>query len=120
MRGLTIIVADVSSERFRGALNLACAAVALGGRVRLFLDGEAVSIPRAPMQGWEDDAYAEVGLPTLPEQFSQALDMGVEVILCQAGMQMTGAEMADYDSRVQAGGMVSLLAALGDDRLVLV
>ena len=120
MRGLTIVVADVSSERFRCALNLACAQAALGGRARLFLDGEAVSIPREPMQGWEDDAYADAGLPTLLQLYASALDLGVEVILCQSGMQMTGAEPRDYDKRVQAGGMVSLLQTLGEDRLVAV
>lgn len=120
MRGLTVIVADVSSERFRSALNLALAAAALGGRARVFLDGEAVSIIRQPIVGWEDEAYEEAGLPTLPALCAEALDAGVRLILCQSGMAMTEAEPRDYDKRVEFGGMVSLLADLGEDRLVVV
>ena len=118
MRGLTIVVADVSSERFRCALNLALATAALGGGARLFLDGEAVSILRQPIVGWEDESYAAAGLPTLPALCGEALDAGVRLILCQSGMAMAGAEPRDYDGRVEFSGMVSLIAELGDDRLV--
>jgi predicted peroxiredoxin len=120
MRGLTIVVADISSERFRSSLNMALAQAALGGSARIFLDGEAVSIIREPIAGWEDDAYEEAGLPTLPKLYAEALDAGVRIILCQSGLAMTGAEPRDYDARVEFGGMVSLMAELGEDRLVAV
>ena len=120
MRGLTIVVADVSSERFRSALNLALATTALGGTARLFLDGEAVSILRQPIEGWEDESYEAAGLPTLPALVAEALDAGVRLILCQSGMAMTGAQPRDYDAHVEFGGMISLLAELGEDRLVAV
>ena len=119
VRGLTIVVADISSERFRCALNMASAQAALGGTARIFLDGEAVSILRQPIAGWEDDRYEEAGLPTLPRLYGEALDLGVRVILCQSGMGMTGAEPRDYDDRVEYGGMVSLMQTLGEDRLVI-
>ena len=118
MRGLTIIVADVSSVRFRTALDMAVAQAALGGKACVFLNGEAASIVRQPILGWEDEAYANAGLPTLPQLYAEALDQGVAVVICQSGMQMTGAEPRDYDPRVEYGGMVSLLQGLGDDRLV--
>ena len=118
MRGLTIIIADVSSTRFRAALSLASAHVALGGKARLFLSGEAVSIVRAPVNGWDDDEYAAIGQPNMASLYAEALDAGVGFIVCQTGMALGGAEMADFDSRVEAGGMVSLLATLGNDRLV--
>lgn len=118
LRGLTIVVADISSERFRVALNLALGTVALGGSARVFLDGEAVSALRQPIAGWEDESYREAGLPTLPALCAEALDAGVRFILCQSGMAMTGAEPRDYEARVEYGGMVSLLAELGEDRLV--
>lgn len=120
MRGLTIVVADLSSERFRSALNLACAQAALGGRARLFLDREAVATVRQPITGWEDDAYRDAGLPTLPAHVEEALDLGVAFILCQSGLAMTGAELSDYDPRMTTGGMISLLQTLGDDRLLTV
>lgn len=120
LRGLTIIVADVSSERFRCALNMAAAQAALGGSARIFLDGEAVAVVRTPVAGWNDDACADAGLPTLAELLAEALDQGVRIILCQSGMAMTGAETRDFDARIETGGMVSLIAALGDDRLAAV
>lgn len=120
MKGLTIVVADVSSERFRCGLNLALAQAALGGGARVFLDGEAVSIIREPIAGWEDAAHEDAGLPTLPALYADALDAGVRIILCQSGMAMTGAQARDFDARVEAGGMVSLLQTLGEDRLVVV
>lgn len=120
MRGLTIVVADVSSERFRTALTMAVAHAALGGTARVFLNGAAVSLLREPIVGWEDEAYAEAGLPTLPQLYAEALAQGVRLILCQSGMHMAGAEPRDYDKRVEYGGMVSLMQTLDDDRLVVV
>ena len=120
MRGLTIVVADVSSERFRTALDMAVSQAALGGTARIFLNGEAVSIVRQPIVGWEDESYAEAGLPTLPQLYAEALDQGVRIVICQSGMQMTGAEPLEYDARVEYAGMVSLIQGLGDDRLVTV
>lgn len=118
MRGLTIIVADVSTERFRTALSMAAAQAALDGAARIFLQGEAVSLIRAPVAGWEDDAYADAGLPTLPMLLEEALGLGVRIIVCQSGMQLTGAVADDFDPRVEYGGMVSVLQTLGEDRLV--
>ncbi|HEX8445701.1 MAG TPA: DsrE family protein [Sphingomonas sp.] len=120
MRGLTIVVADVSSERFRTALSLASATAALGARARIFLQGESVSILREPIVGWEDDACANAGLPTLRAQYRDARDLGVRFILCQSGLHLTGAEPRDYDPATEFAGMVSVLTDLGDDRLLVV
>lgn len=120
MQGLTIIIADVSSERFRCALSIAAAHAALDGKARIFMQGESIGIIRPPMIGWEDDAYAEAGLPTLPQLFDEALKLGVRIIVCQSAMQMTGAEPRDFDARVEYGGLVSLIQTLGDDRLLVV
>lgn len=120
MRGLTIIIADVSSIRFRAALSLACAQAALGGSARVFLSGEAVSIIREPISGWDDDDYVAIGQPEMAVLYAEALDAGVSFIICQTGMALGNAQMADFDPRVDAGGMVSLLATLGDGRLITV
>jgi predicted peroxiredoxin len=79
-----------------------------------------VSLIRQPIVGWEDEAYADAGQPTLPELYAEALAQGVHLIVCQSGMQMTGAEPRDYDPRVEYGGMVSLMQTLDDGRLVVV
>ncbi|HET8612848.1 MAG TPA: DsrE family protein [Sphingomonas sp.] len=118
MRGLTIIVADMSSERFRTALGLAAAQAALGGRARVFCQGEAVSVLRPPIQGMEDDAHEDAGLPTLAMLFEEALGLGVELIACQSGLQLTNTDAATLDRRITFGGLVSLMQTLGEDRLV--
>ncbi|WP_083672079.1 DsrE family protein [Sphingomonas montana] len=120
MRGLTIIVADVSSERFRTALSLATATAALGGRTRIFLQGEAVTLLRDPIMGRGDDAHADAGLPTLATHYAEALALGVRFTLCQSGLTLTATQPSDYEPTTEYAGLVSIMADLGDDRLVVV
>jgi len=102
MTGLGIIVADADPVRFRTALTLASAQAALGGRVRILLDSGAV-------------ALALASDPLLESCF----DFGVEVMLCQTGLAEAGLEASTLDPRFSYGGMVSWLADLGADRLVI-
>lgn len=118
MRGLTIIIADVSPVRFRAALGVAASQAALGGKVRIFLAGEAVDLIRVPVEGWDDDDYATIGQPDLGALYHEALEGGVGFIVCQTGMALCRAKMSDFDARVEAGGMVSLLTTLGEDHLL--
>ena len=120
VRGLTIIVTDVDETRFRAALSMAMAQAALEGTARVFLDGSSVSMIRQPVIGRDDKIQAGAGLPTLAQLLDEALAQGVHVILCQTGLQMTGGQASDYDGRVEYGGLVSVMAGLGDDRLVTV
>lgn len=99
MRGLTIIVTTSAAERFDAAVELAASWAALGGRARLFCRGSAVTRLDDPM-------------------LNEALAGGVAVIACQTGLADHGGSLAACDSRIAAGGMVTLLAELGDDRLV--
>jgi predicted peroxiredoxin len=100
--GLAVIVAGTDPARFRTALTLAAAQAALGGRVRLLLDGEAVRL--AAMRD---------------ELLESCLELGVTVTLCQSGLAAAGLRAAALDPRFDYGGMVGLLACLGDDRLVI-
>jgi len=101
MRGLGIVVAGNDPVRFRTALTLAAAQAALGGRVRILLDGEAVRLAVAP-----------------DELLDSCLDLGAAVTLCQSGLAEAGLEAHALDPRLDYGGMVGWLAGLGDDRLV--
>lgn len=98
MRGLTIVVATADAERFGAACALASAQAALGGRVRLYLHDAAIAV------------LAEEHL-----LLETAQELGVAVIACQTGLAAHGVPLPDG---VEAGGMVSLLATLGEDRLV--
>lgn len=103
MRGLAIIVPGTDSSRFRSALVLAASQAALGGRVRLLLDSDAVQL------------VSEGG-----DLLESCFDLAVEVTLCQSGLAQAGLDAAGLDERFSYGGMVGFLAELGADRLVVV
>ena len=97
MRGLTVIVAGGHAARFEAALTLATAQAALGGRVRVYLHDAAVTLP---LSGALIDT---------------ARELGVAFLACQTALDTHGVHPPDW---VDGGGMVGLLADLGDDRLV--
>jgi len=115
VRGLTFAVIRAGS--FRAGLELAAASAALGGRARVFCQGEAVAA-LAPLRDPHDADYAACGLPTLTELFEDAMGLGVEVIACQSGLALIGVSAETLDPRIGFGGPVSVLQSLGDDRLV--
>ena len=120
MRLLTIIVATAEEARFRSALGLALSHQAVGGAVTMFLDTAAVAILRPPITGREDADWAALGLPDLDGLIDEAHNAGIRFIACQAGLAAAKLSMTDLDPRVEAGGMIGLLTALGDGRLVTV
>jgi hypothetical protein len=99
MRGLTIIVVSADAQRFAAALAIASAHAALGGQARVYLHDAAVGCL----------------LPT--SALGTALELGVILIACQTGLADAAIPLP---AGVDAGGLVSLLAELGDDRLVTV
>ena len=119
MRGLTVIVAEASRPRFRTALTLAAAQAALGGKARIFLDGGAVALLYPPVHDASDAAYGVAGMPMLADLLDEALGMGVTISACQSGLALTGTDAATLDPRIGFGGMIGLLQAFGEDRLVL-
>jgi predicted peroxiredoxin len=118
VRGLTVIV--TRPEGLRAGLELVAANAALGGRARLFAQGEAVAALALPMRDAHDEDYRAAGLPTLVELFGEALALEVEVIACQSGLALMGLTADQLDARVTYAGPVSMLQRLGDDRLVVV
>lgn len=99
MRGLTIVVADADPVRLDAALTLATAQAALGGRVRVYFHGAAVTLALPP-------ALAET-----------AVELGVAFIACQTALDLHHTRLPPG---FEGGGMVGLLADLGGDRLVVV
>lgn len=117
MRGLTILVATADTARFRAALATAAAAAALGARVRVFLHDEA-----ATLLGANPDAdparLTAAGVPTQEQLLEIARESGVALIVCQTGLALAGLSMETLPAGTEAGGLVSLLATLGEDRLL--
>ncbi|USI72323.1 DsrE family protein [Sphingomonas morindae] len=116
MRGLTVIV--TAPGRLRPALELAAAKAALGARVRLFLQGDAVGALRPPVAEADDDRFRAAGLPALAQLLEEALALNVRVIACQTGLDLAGLAATALDRRISYGGLVSLMLDLDDDRLV--
>ena len=118
MRGLTILVPTDDRVRFRAALSLACAQAALGGRVRLFCQEEAVAMlvdrpdPDRPM-------LTDRGLPDIPQLIAAARDVGVGLMTCQTGLSAASITIGDLYDGVEAGGLVGVLATLDEDRLAI-
>ena len=104
MRGLTILVVSADPSRFRAALALASAHAALGGRTRLFLHEEAVALLRA---AGEDMLHL----------IATAMECGATVVACQTGLARAGLAETDLPAGAETGGLVGVLATLGDDRL---
>lgn len=117
MRGLTIIAATGDAERFRAALSLACAHAALGGATRLYCHEAAVTL-LVPGDDRDDAGLAARGLASRAQLLTEARESGVALIACQTGMAAAGIAFDTLAPGVEPGGLVSLLAALGDDRLV--
>ena len=103
LRGLTIIVATADAERFDAALTLASAHAALGGRTRLYCHDRAVTLL--------------VGDSPL---LATARDIGVVAIACQTGLANAGIAHDTLPAGTEAGGMIGVIAALEDDRLVVI
>jgi hypothetical protein len=97
MRGLTIVVIGADAQRWHAALSLASAHAALGGRTRLYCHEAAVALLEPS------------------ETLTIARELGVVLIACQTGLAAHALPLPDF---AEAGGLVSLLADLADDRLV--
>ncbi|MFW2829684.1 peroxiredoxin [Sphingomonas sp. ID0503] len=114
MTGLAIIVATADPARFHAALSIAAANAALGGRTRVYLHADAVALAAAPASP-DDARYEAAGLPTLAQLLADALDLGVTLLACQTGLALSGVILPDH---IEAGGLVSFLGDLGEDRLL--
>lgn len=121
MRGLILIVADASPERFRTALVLAAAQAALGARVRFFFQGDALRSIVAPIPDPDGARQAAMGLPTLAQLVREAIALGVSFAACQSSLALLGLKPEDFDPCIEWGGMVGLLSSMApEDRLVVV
>lgn len=100
MRGLTLLIATADSARLRAALTLAAASAALGGRTRVYFHEDAVPL-----------------LVTGEPLIATAMESGATLIACQTGLAVAGLEATALPEGVEAGGLIGLLADLGDDRL---
>lgn len=112
MSDLNIIVASADGRRLYSALEAGIAWVALGKSVRIFLQGDAVALLRAPISHTGDDARRAAGQPDLAWLVGEAGEMGIDLFVCQSGLALVGMAISDADAIVRASGLIGFLAAI--------
>ncbi|MEZ0242306.1 MAG: DsrE family protein [Sphingomonas sp.] len=100
MRGLTLLIATADPVRLRAALTLASANAALGGRTRVYFHEDAVPL-----------------LVTGEPLIATAMETGTALIACQSGLATANLTADQLPDGVETGGLIGLLADLGEDRL---
>ncbi|EQB07866.1 peroxiredoxin [Sphingobium quisquiliarum P25] len=119
MRDLRIIVTTADAERLRGALVLACAQAALGGRASLFLQLDAVALLRPPIDAPLDETHRAAGLPSLAMVLEEALALGVTMLACQSGLMLAGLSADRLPEGVETSGPLSFLQQTTDEARLL-
>ena len=119
MRELRIVVATADAERLRGALVLASAQAALGGRASVFLQLDAVTLLRQPIAAPNDAVHQAAGLPVLAALMEEAIALGVSILACQSGLALTGLTADALPVGVEVSGPVSFLQETGDEARLL-
>lgn len=109
---MNIIIAAPDGRRLYNALEAAIAWVALGKSVRVFFQGEAAALLRAPITHAGDAARRAAGQPDLAWLIGEAGEMGVELFVCQSGLALVGMTIADADAIVKASGLIGFLSAI--------
>lgn len=119
--GLVIIVATGDPERFRTAMTIATAQAAVGGAVAVYChEGSVALLARTPRADDRTDTLTAAGLPDRRALIALASETGVRLIACQTGLALHDLALADLVPDVESGGLVGLMATLGDSRLIAV
>jgi predicted peroxiredoxin len=119
-RPLLLLVADSNEARLHAALSLVGAAAALGRRVHMFFQGEAVAQLRLSARFAGDAERKLFGTPTMDALFESGLDLGVVFTACQTGLNQMSLTPDMLRPGIETGGLVSALAALPDAELLIV
>jgi predicted peroxiredoxin len=109
---MNIIIASADGHRLYSALEAAIAWVALGKSVRVFFQGEAAALLRAPINHAGDEMRRAAGQPELGWLVEEAAEMGVDLYVCQSGLALVGMTMADCDAIVRASGLIGFLSSI--------
>jgi predicted peroxiredoxin len=119
MSRLKIVILTNDAERFRGALMLAMAHVAMGGSAALFLQLDAVALAATQFRASNDAAHQAAGLPSLAALVDDALDADIRITLCQTGLALTGLDAGALNPRLEPSGPIAFLQGMAEgDRLL--
>ena len=122
MRVMGIILADRSFERAHHAFVLAAGALALGREVVLFAGGLSVHALCRNWSGMDgvalDQLFQERGVAGFETLRSAVLELGGEVMACEAGMRAAGLVQSDLCEDVRICGVTSFLERTADAQIL--
>lgn len=119
---LGLLVLTGTHDRAHYAFMLAVAAAALGRPVILFASNDGC---RAVAQDWSgltdsprDDTVRERGVAGLDELREAAAELGVRLLVCEAGLLMAGLSAESLLPGVEVTGIPAFLAAVGTSPII--
>jgi predicted peroxiredoxin len=120
LQPLTLVIAEPRDERVWAALSLAATAAAQGRKVAIFLSGPAAEIGLRSHHAPGDSKRSAYCVATVAELFNSCIELGVRIIACQTGLHLIEQSAHDLHIAVEAGGMMSALAANADAQIIVV
>lgn len=120
LQPLTLIIAEPRDERVWAALSLAATAAAQGRKVTLFLSGHAASIGLRDYHAPGDSKRSAYCVATVAELLESNIELGVRLIACQTGLHLIERHADELHIAVEAGGMMSALAAQADAQILMI
>lgn len=120
--GLTILWQQFGDPTTPNRLvfELALVQLALGGRATIFVTGPAVALLKQASTKHDQLIPTLLGAPQIHALLDELLDAGARLIVCQTAAAAHHLVMDDLDPRIVAGGLLSVMQALSDDRLVVI
>jgi predicted peroxiredoxin len=120
LQPLTLILAEPRDERVWTAFSLAASAAAQGRKVTLFLSGHAAVIGLKDYHAPGDGKRSAYCVATVAELFESCIELGVRIIVCQTGLHLIEHSADELHIAVEAGGMMSALAAYSDAQIIVI
>ena len=119
---LGVLLISGTHERAHYAFVVATGAAALGRQVTVFATNDGCHALLMDWSGLQDAGRDEVvramGVAGLDELRSAAAELGVRLVVCEAGLRVAGLIEARLWQGVEVGGIASFLQAVGPGQIV--
>lgn len=119
---LGVLLLSGSHDRAHYAFVVATGAAALGRRVVLFASNAGCQALMTSWSGLQDAARDErvrtAGVAGLEELREAAVELGVRMIACEAGLRAEGLDAAALLPGVEVAGIATFLGAVGAGQIV--
>lgn len=120
-RSLGILLLSGAHDRAHYAFVLAAAAAALGREVVLFATNQGCRALLADWSGLTDVArdarVRAAGVAGIEELRAACAEMGVRLIVCEAGLRAEGIDAGSLLTGVEVAGVATFLSAVGTGQI---